>query len=78
MGRYCANYISTLTMLLRSYDDVTLCVSVCVCVCVCMCVSYDMRPGEKREISRLISIEALAFTGHLIESFQNDSVKHTQ
>ena len=67
-----ANYISILTMLLRSYDDVT------VCVCVCVCVSYDMRPGEKREISRLISIEALAFTGHLPESFKNDSVKHTQ
>lgn len=39
-------------------------------MCGYVCVSYDMRPGEKREISRLISIEALAFTGHLIESFQ--------
>ena len=29
-----ANYISILTMLLRSYDDVTLCVCVCVCACV--------------------------------------------
>ena len=27
-----ANYISILTMLLRSYDDVTVCVCVCVCV----------------------------------------------
>ena len=33
-----ANYISILTMLLRSYDDVTLCVCVCVCVCVHVCI----------------------------------------
>ena len=41
-----ANYISILTMLLRSYDDVTLCVCVCVCACVCVCVGTPGSNGE--------------------------------